>query len=71
MTPDQEAKLDKALAEAAAAGLRAAHCEQLLAEVLTALNVPSADGKRPFPVRAIESLTRIEAKVGSNPPVDG
>lgn len=71
MTPDQEAKLDKALAEAAAAGLRAAHCEQLLAEVLTALNVPSADGKRPFPVRAIESLTRIEAKVGSNPPADG
>ena len=50
---------------------QAAHCEQLLAEVLTALNVPSADGKRPFPVRAIESLTRIEAKVGSNPPADG
>ena len=71
MTPAQEAKLDKALAEAAAAGLRAAHCEQLLAEVLTALNVPSADGKRPFPVRTIESLARIEAKVGSNPPVDG
>ena len=71
MTPDQEAKLDKALAEAAAAGLRAAHCEQLLAEVLAALNVPSTDGKRPYPVRAIESLTRIEAKVGSNPPLDG
>lgn len=55
MTPEQESKLDKALAEAAAAGLRAAHCEQLLAEVLAALNVPSTDGKRPYPVRTIES----------------
>jgi len=71
MTPAQEAKLDKALAEAAAAGLRAAHCEQLLAEVLSALNVRPTDGKRPYPVRAIESLTRIETKVGSNPPSGG
>ena len=66
MTDADRKMLADALAEARAAGLRAAHCEQLLAEVLAALNVPSTDGKRPYPVRTIESLTRIESALGSN-----
>lgn len=68
MTDDDRKLLAQAVAEAQAAGLRAAHCEQLLAEVLEALNVRTntPDGKRPYPVRAIEALTRIEAHLGSN-----
>jgi len=66
MTDADRKLLAQAVAEAQAAGLRAAHCEQLLAEVLAALNVPASDGKRPYPVRTIEALTRIEAHLGSN-----
>lgn len=67
MTDADRKLLTDTLAEAKAAGLRAAHCEQLLAQVLAHLNDPSTDGKRPYPVRAIEALARIEAKLGSNP----
>lgn len=66
MTDADRKLLAEILAEAKGAGLRAAHCEQLLADVLEALNEPSADGKRPYPVRTIEALARIEKHLGSN-----
>lgn len=71
MTDADRKLLTDTLAEAKAAGLRAAHCEQLLAQVLAHLNDPSTDGKRPYPVRTIEALARIEKKLGSNPATEG